>query len=180
VATALVVSLAGCSGASTGSDHGSSSAALTLGLSTFAPDQRVPFPAISGPTLTGSTLDLQSLSGSVVVLNVWASWCAECRSESPALAQLASDPRLSKVRFVGLDEQDQPAAARAFATSAGTTYPHLVDRDGSMLARIPLVPVTAIPSTLVIDQDGRVAARVIGALDAAALRKELISLQRDG
>jgi len=151
-----------------------------LGLATYAPDQRVALPAISGPTLAGPTLDLHSLRGSVVVLNVWASWCTECRAESPALAKLASDPRLSAVRFVGIDEQDKAEAARSFASAVGTTYPHLMDPDGSLLARVPLVPSSAIPSTVVIDQDGRVAARVIGAVDVAQLRTELLSLQQSG
>jgi thiol-disulfide isomerase/thioredoxin len=181
VALALALLVAGCSGPSGDpSSTGNGAPALTLGLSTYAPDQRVTIPAISGPTLDGSTLDLHSFSGSVVVLNVWASWCAECRSESPALATLATDPRLSQVRFVGIDEQDKPAAAQSFASAAGTTYPHLVDPDGSLLARIPLVPSTAIPSTVVIDQEGRIAARVIGVVDVAALRKELLTLQRSG
>jgi thiol-disulfide isomerase/thioredoxin len=153
---------------------------LTLGLTTYAPDQRVALPAITGPTLAGPTLDLHSLRGSVVVLNVWASWCTECRNESPALAKLAADPRMSGVRFVGIDEQDKSEAARSFASAVGTTYPHLVDQDGSLLAKVPLVPSTAIPSTVVVDQDGRVAARVIGAVDVAALRKELLALQRTG
>lgn len=181
VTFAVALLLVGCGGSGgTPSSTTSGDPALTLGLSTYAPDQRVALPAISGPTLDGPTLDLHSLSGSVVVLNVWASWCSECRSESPALAKLATDPRLSQVRFVGIDEQDKPAAARSFAAAAGTTYPHLVDPDGSLLAQVPLVPSTAIPSTVVIDQNGRVAARVIGAVDVASLRKELLTLQRSG
>jgi thiol-disulfide isomerase/thioredoxin len=182
VAIAMVALLAGCGssggGASTTGQMGGP--ALTLGLNTYPPDERAVLPAISGPTLAGPTLDLHSLRGSVVVLNVWASWCAQCRSESPALARLAADPRLARVRFVGIDEEDRPEAARSFAAAVGAGYPHLVDPDGSLLARIPLVPSTAIPSTVVIDQEGRVAARVIGAVDPAALRKELLMLQRSG
>ena len=139
-------------------------------------DQRVPLPAVSGATLDGSSLDLTSLRGHVIVLNVWASWCTQCRTESPALAHLAALPALRQVRFVGIDEQDQVSAARTFSAKVGTTYPHIIDRNGSLLARLPMVPATAIPSTLVVDAQGRVAARVIGGINQASLLRELKTL----
>lgn len=107
-------------------------------------------------------MSLSSLSGDVIVLNAWASWCEPCRAESPALASLASSTQPLGVRFVGLDEGDRQAPAKAFVATAGTTYPHIVDTDGTLLASLRLVPATAIPSTLVLDRSGHVAARVIG------------------
>ena len=70
-----------------------------------------------------------------------------------------------------MDEQDRPESARSFAASASTTYPHLVDADGTMLASLRLVPSSGIPSTLVLDGTGRVVARVIGAVDATTFER---------
>ena len=112
---------------------------------------------------------MTSLRGHVVVLNAWASYCEPCRTESPALARVAQQTAALDVRFVGIDEQDRAEPARAFAASAGATYPELVDADGALLGSLRLVPPSAVPSTLVLDRSGRVAARVIGAVDAATL-----------
>lgn len=138
-----------------------------VGVTTYAVGQRPAIPDLSGATLDGRTLALSSLRGHVVVLNVWAAWCDPCRAESPTLAQISRDTAASGVRFVGVDEQDRPDAARAFAASAGTTYPHIVDPDGKLLGSLRLVPSSGIPSTLVIDSTGAVAARVIGPVDAS-------------
>jgi thiol-disulfide isomerase/thioredoxin len=151
-------------------------ATQSIGLTTYPAGQRTVLPDVSGQTLDGGTLDLASLRGHVVVLNVWASWCTECRRESPALAHLAAVPALSQVRFVGIDEQDSSSAAKSFATAVGTTYPHLVDRSGSLLAKLRMVPSTAIPSTIIVDQQGGVAARVIGGVDPASLLRVLKQL----
>jgi thiol-disulfide isomerase/thioredoxin len=167
------VLLAGCS-STTGVGH---VAATTpgggsidaIGVTTYAPGQRPSIPDLSGPTLDGSTLSLSSLKGHVVVLNAWASWCDPCRNESPALGRLAKQTAGLGVRFVGIDEQDTPDSARKFAASAGTTYPHLIDEDGSMLGSLRLVPPAAIPSTLVLDRSGLVAGRIIGPIDATSL-----------
>jgi len=141
----------------------------SVGVTTYPVGQRSTLPDIWGPTLDGGQLSLSSLAGHVVVLNVWASWCGPCRQESPQLARVARSTAARGVRFVGIDEQDQTSAAQAFATQAGATYPHLVDQNGSTLASLRLVPANGIPSTLVIDRDGRVAARVIGPVTASTL-----------
>jgi len=106
-----------------------------------------------------------------VVLNVWASWCEPCRDESPLLAKVASSTRSAGVRFVGIDEQDRAESARTFAAAAGADYPHLVDSAGSLLASLRIVPSSGIPSTLVLDRRGEVAARVIGPVDAATFEQ---------
>ena len=115
-----------------------------------------------------------------MVLNVWASWCEPCRAESPDLARIARDTAAAGVRFVGVDEQDRPDPARSFAASAGTTYPHLVDADGTLLSSLRLVPSSGIPSTLVIDGAGHVAARVIGAVDATTFERLVTSVAATG
>jgi thiol-disulfide isomerase/thioredoxin len=170
VACAVLAGCAGAAGAGSRVSGASSSGASGsgVGVTTFPVGQRPTIPDLSGPTLGGGSLALSSLRGHVVVLNVWASWCEPCRAESPALARVARDTVSAGVHFVGVDEQDRAEAARTFAASAGTTYPHLVDSDGKLLASLRLVPSSGIPSTLVLDSSGHVAARVIGAVDATA------------
>jgi thiol-disulfide isomerase/thioredoxin len=114
-----------------------------------------------------------------VVLNVWASWCVECRTESPLLARAAKTFATQGVRFLGVDEQDQTSDARAFVASTGSTYPHLVDRDGSLLRTLALLPQVGIPSTLVIDRYGRMAARVIGPVTTFEITTIIRDLQRE-
>lgn len=146
-----------------------------LGLTRFAPADRAPLPALAGTALDGRRLDLASLRGKVVVLNAWASWCEPCRDELPVLSAL-SDSAVPDVAFVGLDVNDRPDGAKALASAAGIAYPSLVDDGGALLGRVPGVPPTAIPSTVVLDREGRVAARVIGVVHAGMLEPVLAAL----
>ena len=173
-----VLLLTGCSsaGGSAGprvsvSQPTSADAGQGVGVTRFAAGGRPRVPDLTGTTLDGSTFRLSSLRGSVVVLNVWASWCEPCRDESPLLAKVASSTRSAGVRFVGIDEQDRAESARTFAAAAGADYPHLVDSAGSLLASLRIVPSSGIPSTLVLDRRGEVAARVIGPVDAATFEQ---------
>jgi hypothetical protein len=70
----------------------------------------------------------------------------------------------ARVRFLGLVEDDSPSRAKAYAAQLGEIYPSLVDHDGALLSRLTLLPPAGIPSTLVLDRSGRMAARVIGAI----------------
>jgi thiol-disulfide isomerase/thioredoxin len=136
-----------------------------VGVESIAPADRQPMPALSGTTLDGSHLDLADLRGRVVVLNAWASWCAPCREEIPAFAALSGTADPADVAVVGLNVDDDPASASAFADEFAMAYPSIVDADGADLATIPGVPPKAIPSTVIIDRQGRVATRIIGGTD---------------
>jgi peroxiredoxin len=83
------------------------------------------------------------------------------------------------IDFIGLDEQDTTANAQAFAKKAGTDYPHLFDEKGELLASVKLLPTSGIPSTLVIDRKGRVAARVIGVIHENEFEALLRSLAQE-
>ncbi len=148
------------------------SQAYPLGVTVFSASRRGALPDLRGTTLDGASLALSGMRGHVVVLNVWASWCEPCRSETPALAAMARSTAASGTLFVGLDENDTVTAAAAFLRTVGSTYPHLVD-GGPLLAKLSEWLPPAVPGSLVVDPQGRVAARVVGPTTAAALRPVL-------
>jgi thiol-disulfide isomerase/thioredoxin len=136
----------------------------------IAPDQRGPAPALVGDTLEGGEFRLRDHLGEVVVLNVWASWCAPCRAEAPVLETVWREVRDDGVQFVGLDTRDTDEAARAFLEAYDVTYPNVIDADGRLqLLFSDTLPPQAIPSTLVVDREGRVAGRIIGRVTEATL-----------
>jgi thiol-disulfide isomerase/thioredoxin len=132
--------------------------------------ERKPAPDLTGTTLDGQSFALADHLGDVVVLNVWASWCAPCRAEAEDMQKVSSELADKGVQFVGLNTRDSQAAADAFVDRFGLTYPSVVDTDGSrqLLLRDTLPPA-AIPSTIVIDRQGRVAGRAIGEVDRSRL-----------
>lgn len=143
--------------------------------------ERVPAPDLVGETLDGGTFRLADQLGDVVVLNVWASWCAPCRAEAPGLAVLAREFEDEGVQFVGLDTRDSDVSARAFTERFGIDYPNVIDRDGRLqLLFGDSLPPQAIPSTLVIDAEGRVAARALGKVSESTLRGLIEPLLESG
>jgi thiol-disulfide isomerase/thioredoxin len=170
---AASIALTGC-GAAAGSTSKASDSIDVVGLTTYSVNDRHSAPALNGKAFDGSGLSLRTVGlGKVVVLNVWASWCGPCREESPMLGAAAKSYAGQGVVFVGIDEADTTSAGRAFATSAGMTYPSFVDRDGVLLSKLRMLPQMGIPSTLVLDTHGRIAARVIGPTNAAELKQVL-------
>lgn len=138
----------------------------------FAPGARPAAPAVNGKTLTGQRFSLVGERGSVVVLNFWGSWCAPCRAEAPRLAALARYFSHDRVRFFGDDVHDYAAAAQAFEHTFGVGYPSIEDSGEQVaLAFHGTVPPAAIPSTLVIDRTGKIAARVVGPVSYSGLRE---------
>lgn len=171
----LCLPLPACSGGAGGTEStvgsGQAFVAGDGSIVTVDPADRQPAPDLVGTTLSGDRFSLADQRGHVVVLNVWASWCAPCRSEAPALAQVARDTAKRGVVFVGLVTRDSEAAARAFVERFDVPYPSVVDADGALQLQFgDSLPPQAIPSTLVIDAEGRVAARVLGEVSAANLR----------
>lgn len=177
---AAALALAGCSGGAIGANTPQSSGQSFVsgsGTSIYKPGSRPLAPDISGTTLSGAHLKLSGYRGSVVVLNFWGSWCAPCRAEAPGLAALATRLQSRGVRFLGIDMRDDPTSADAFMQTFGIHYPSLNDPGGEIaLAFRGSVPPSAIPSTLVIDRTGRIAARVIGSSSYDSLRKIILQV----
>ena len=131
-------------------------------------EKRTVAPELAGETLEGDPLSTADYAGKVIVLNVWGSWCAPCRAEAPAL--VAAAEQMPDVQFIGINTRDlDPAPAQAFVRAFDLGYPNLYDPDGSLLLGFGQVPPKAIPSTLVIDESGRVAARMLGEVSTATL-----------
>lgn len=173
-AVAALLLLGGCSSAETGAEQDDSSIGFAVGDGTVTivpPESRKPAPTLEGPSLLDDSKRISSkdFAGKVLVINVWGSWCAPCRHEAPELVD-AYEQLGDNVEFLGLNTRDLTTApARAFVRSSGIKYPNIFDPDGTLLLGFGQLPPKAIPSTIVIDADGKVAARVIGEVDAKTL-----------
>jgi thiol-disulfide isomerase/thioredoxin len=135
------------------------------------PDEREPLAEISGPDLDGEgTLSTRAYPGKVVVVNVWGSWCPPCRKEMPDL-QAASEETAAIAQFVGVTSRDrQTAAARRFVEENKITYPSIYDPSGQVLLPFGRVlPPSAIPSTMILDREGRLAIRVLAPVSKTTL-----------
>jgi thiol-disulfide isomerase/thioredoxin len=141
--------------------------ALASRVAVLPEAERRPLPAFAGQTLDGGRLDLASLRGRPLVLNFWSSWCGPCRAEQAGL-ELASKALAGReVRLVGVNIRDDRGAAVSYLEEFGVGYPSLFDRPAVLPARLGALGPPAPPYTLVVDAQGRVAARVFGALPGA-------------
>ncbi|BDQ00868.1 TlpA disulfide reductase family protein [Aquiluna sp. KACHI24] len=138
----------------------------------FAKSERPAFEAWSGETESGLFLKSESLLGSVVVMNWWYAACAPCRAEAPDLAALSREFEDQGVQFVGVNVRDSAETALAFDRRFGITFPSVLDAQSGevSLAFTGVVSPQAVPTTLVIDKEGKVASRILGRIDASILR----------
>lgn len=176
-AAALLLGAAGCS-----QDPNSIAAQAKAGdqkgyvsgdgaVETIPPAERGAPVQLKGELLDGSAWDIASTRGKVLVLNVWGSWCAPCVAEAPDLQKAWEGIQADRVpaQFVGIDFREDPARGAAFQKKAGITYPSLTDESGvAILALQGKAPT--VPTTLVLDPQGRIAARVNGPASASTLR----------
>ncbi|MFC9848431.1 TlpA family protein disulfide reductase [Streptomyces sp. NPDC060223] len=174
-AAALALSACGSGGTSGGSGN-TNFVAGEDGISTVAKGERSAAPDLSGETVDGKQLDVADYKGKVVVLNVWGSWCPPCRAEAPNFVKVAKDTAAQGVQFVGINTRDPSTGpAKAFEEEQGITYPSLYDPTGKLMLRFKKGTLNpqAIPSTLIIDRDGKIAARTLQALSEDKLREML-------
>ena len=139
----------------------------------LALDQRTTTVALTGTTVDGKPWSMAAdAAGKVVVVNVWGSWCAPCVQEMPHLEQAwtAMSTAGKAVQFVGISIKESPETSAAFLKANNVTYPSLSDSasDGQPLLALQ-GKASATPTTLVLDRQGRIAARVLGATTAATV-----------
>ena len=160
---ALTIALTGCSGGGLSSPE--ESFVSGDGTTTFIKiaDRKIA-PTITGLTLAGTNYTYTK--DKVAVINVWASWCSPCRAEAPTLASLAN--KYTDVAFIGILTRDNPANAEAFARRFKLPYPTIID-DSILIGFKGSLAANAIPTTVILDKKGNVAARISGVITVASL-----------
>lgn len=140
------------------------------------PAQRDKPIVFDGVSETGDAISSADYLGQVLVVNFWAGYCGPCRAEAPILEKLSTEWAGKDASFIGVNTYDEPASAQAFARTYGVTYPSVIDaKSGAVqLAFAGNVPPSALPTTIVLDAQGRVAARVLGQLEAASILDAII------
>ena len=129
----------------------------------------------SGVTSQGDSVTSDQFLGHVLVVNFWYAGCAPCRAEAPELEQVYTETAPQGVNFVGVNVRDQAATVDTFNKRFGITYPSIIDQDGgAQLAFAAQVPPNAVPTTLILDAKGRVAARILGQLKDPSILSTLI------
>ena len=172
-AVAALVLLSGCSSAPDDgptqiADQGYQSGDGSV--RTWAVAQRGPALELTGTDYTGEAVDVSAWRGDVVVLNTWFAACPPCRVEAPVLAELATSRAEQGVHVLGINRTDDAGAAQAFERTYEIPFPSVDDRSGAATSALEgVVPVAATPTTVVLDRQGRVAARVLGLLDATTI-----------
>ena len=129
---------------------------------------------IRGTTYDGDDFDSTALRRAPLLINVWYASCPPCRVEAPALKAVHSEYRALGVGFAGVNTRDKAGPAAAFEETFGITYPSIPDPDGAVIASLDgNVSPNAVPTTLILDVEGRVAARIAGAADQSTLESLL-------
>ncbi|TRW44445.1 TlpA family protein disulfide reductase [Georgenia yuyongxinii] len=140
-------------------------------FATWAAGERGEAVELTGTTYEGDPVDLAADRGDVVVLNFWYAACPPCRAEAPDLRAIHDDYADAGVRLLGVNPRDDVGTAQAFERTFEIPYPSVHDSDARAVAALEgLVPLQAMPSTVVLDRQGRVAARVLGQFDPGILR----------
>lgn len=174
IAVVAVLGLAGCSGESGGllDDYDRGGGGYISGDGTvFVPEEPGEPVDFAGETDQGTTISSEELRGGVAVVNFWYAACPPCRVEAADLEELHREYADAGVAFVGVNVRDAAATARTFADEFGVTYPSILDAESNdvQLAFAGQVAPNAVPTTLVLDREGRVTARISGLVSDPAL-----------
>lgn len=150
-------------------------------ISEFTADERGEPVDFAGIDQDGNEIDGAALRGDVVVVNFWYAGCGPCRVEAPYLEEVYAEHQDAGVAFVGVNTSDLADTAQSFMKDYDVTYPSIIDqKDGkAKLAFAKATPIQATPTTLVLDKQGRVAARIIGALDGASVLNTMVAELQD-
>jgi thiol-disulfide isomerase/thioredoxin len=140
-----------------------------------APSDRGAPVEVRGTSAELQPVDLTAWRGDVVVLNVWYAACGPCRAEAPDLQAISADYAAKGVHFVGLNTRDDAQTAQAFQRRFEIGYPSILDGDGAAIVALRgEVSPQAVPTTLVIDRQGRVAGRILGRIADPSILTSLV------
>ncbi len=166
-AVALALLLSGCGGDSLADQYREGSNKDYIAgdgtVETFNPDNRKPAVDFQGTTIEGDTFSSAEERGKVLVVNFWYAQCPPCRAEARDLESISTSSG-ADVQFVGVNTRDEAGTAKSFEDEFGVTYPSILDYQNAsvQLAFSSTIPPNAVPTTLVLDKQGRVAARILG------------------
>ena len=164
-AAAAALTLSACSSGGTSGGGGDTNFVTgNNGIDTVPAGKRTAAPDLSGRTIDGKQLNVADYKGQVVVVNVWGSWCSPCRAEAKYFAKVSKEYDGKGVQFVGINTRDtSTGVAIAFEKDYGITYPSLYDPTGKQMLRFKKGTLNPqlIPSTLVFDREGKIAARAL-------------------
>ncbi len=121
-------------------------------------------------SLAGNRISLSDYQGRVVLVNLWATWCTPCQAETPDLEAVYRDHKADGFVVLGVNVRESRQAVQAFVQEFGVTYPILLDTTGKLMSEYR---VRGLPTSLLIDREGVIQVRHLGALTAAQLEKYL-------
>lgn len=180
---AVLIGLVGCTSSDgIAGEFGSGSGTISADgvYLELAPGERGEPIVFAGETVDGGRLSSEDLLGSVTVVNFWYAGCPPCRIEAPDLAALSAE-LAGEVNFVGVNIFDDADVARVFEQENGIEYPSILDARTSavQLAFAGTVAPNAVPTTLVLDEQGRVAARISGIVRDPSILRTMIETVQD-
>lgn len=187
--TAFVIlgalALAGCgSGGGSGGGGQTNYVTSTDGISRVPKAERKSVGTIKGKSIQGSPMDVADLRGKVVVINAWGSWCPPCRAEAPHFNKVAKEMKDKGVEFFGINARDRDInLSKAFEEDYEMVYPSLYDPIGkSLLSGFPKGTLNpqALPTTIVLDRDGKISARSLSGMNDEALRALIAPVLKEG
>lgn len=177
-ALAVLAMLAGCAASEDGTAEvdpamdvpGSGYVSGDGSVETWAPSERGDAVELAGVSYDEEDIDLAQWRGEVLVINFWYANCPPCRKEAPDLASLSEEYSGQGVQFLGVNHTDSAGTAQAFERRFGIPYPSLHDQESAGVAAMQgVVPLRAMPTTVVLDTEGRVAARILGLAERSML-----------
>lgn len=173
LAAAMVLSLSACSTTQGYTDDGDQAGYVSgdRSVTLWAGDERPGPIDLAGTTFDGAAVDLADWRGDVVLVNTWYAACPPCRAEAPDLAAVVEEYSGDGLHAVGINGTDDAGTAQAFERTFELPYPSIADTDAAAVAALQgTVPLQAVPTTVLLDRQGRVAARILGLADPSTLR----------
>ncbi|MEV7973621.1 TlpA disulfide reductase family protein [Cellulomonas sp. NPDC089187] len=176
VASALaagLLALTACSGGTTSGESTTDAGYQSQdgSFTSWSVDERQGPVEVAGTDYAGTTQDTADWLGDVVILNTWYAACPPCREEAPDLVDIANEYADQGLHVLGINGVDDAGAAESFQRTFDVPYPSIDDRDKAAVASLQgVVPIQATPTTVVLDREGKVFARIVGMAEGSTLR----------